>query len=337
MNTRSLDRAWNPHSVVTSGGNQRSWSSVQDFADGEQEGRIFTATTSGKILADHQESKGLGVRQMAGKDNRLDTAETQDQHLLESLRTIEKRDWWIWGYTLLVILLLTGAVFSLALPSMQQGAKALLHLRLRDVVMGLGCAIVIFNGYIIYQQILIKRLRGQVAQNYDHSRLLRNLAMIDPLTGLYNRRAGEERMSAEIARCGRKGYALTILLLDLDKFKQVNDTLGHSAGDLVLKEFGAALRKAIRGSDIAIRTGGDEFLVVLPDCQGNQVGLVLGRLAAFSVEWQGQKKTVTFSAGWKQYEPGDQQVDVLKAADDALYENKRRRHSSQAEGSRSTG
>jgi len=273
---------------------------------------------------------------MAGKDNPLDPAAGPDQHLLESLRTIEKRDWWVWGYALLVILLLTGAVFSLALPSMQLGARALLHLRLRDMVVGLGCAISLFNGYIIYQQILIKRLRGQVAQNYDHSRLLRNLAMIDPLTGLYNRRAGEERMAAEIARCGRRGYPLTILLLDLDKFKQVNDTLGHPAGDLVLKEFGAALRKAIRGSDIAIRTGGDEFLVVLPDCRGDQVEIVLGRLAAFSVEWQRQKTMVTFSAGWKQYEPGDRQVDVLKAADEALYENKRRRHSSPAESPRAT-
>ena len=274
---------------------------------------------------------------MAGNDNPFDARLEPNQRLIETLGKIEKRDWWIWGYTLLVILLLTGAVFSLALPSMLQGANALLQLRLRDAVLGLGCAITLFNAYIVYQQILIKRLRRQVAETFDHSQLLRNLAMIDPLTGLYNRRAGEQRMEAEIARCSRKGDALTVLLLDLDKFKQINDTLGHAAGDLVLKEFGAALQKAIRGSDIAVRTGGDEFLVVLPECRADQAQLVLGRLAGFSVEWEGQRKIVTFSAGWRQCEPGDRPIELLKAADEALYENKRRHHGTQGEGSKAVG
>jgi two-component system cell cycle response regulator len=120
----------------------------------------------------------------------------------------------------------------------------------------------------------------------------------------------------------------------LNKFKQINDTLGHAAGDLVLKEFGAALQKAIRGSDIAVRTGGDEFLVVLPDCRAYQVQHVLGRLGAFSVQWQGQREMVTFSAGWKQYESGDRPMELLKAADELLYENKRRYHESHTDGSK---
>jgi diguanylate cyclase (GGDEF)-like protein len=274
------------------------------------------------------------MRGMTGNDNSLGGTEEPNQQLIEKLRRIEKRDWWIWGYALLVILLLTGAVFSLALPSMLQGANALLKVRLKDAVFGLACAITLFNAYIVYQQILIKRLRRQLAENYDHSRLLRNLAMIDPLTGLYNRRAGEQRLVAEVARCSRKGDPLTILLLDLNKFKQINDTLGHAAGDHVLKEFGAALRKAIRGSDVAVRTGGDEFLVVLPDCRADQVQHVLARLAAFNVEWQGQKKMVTVSAGWRQYEPGDQPAELLKAADDSLYENKRSHHEAHTDDSR---
>jgi diguanylate cyclase (GGDEF)-like protein len=271
---------------------------------------------------------------MTGNDNPVDAAAEPAQQLVESLRKIEKRDWWIWGYTLLVVLLLTGAVFSLSLPSMLQGANALAKVRMRDAVFGLGCAITLFNAYIVYQQILIKRLRRQLAENHDHSRVLRNLAMVDPLTGLYNRRAGEQRLAAEIARCSRTGNAVTLLVLDLNKFKQINDTLGHPAGDLVLKEFGAALQKAIRGSDIAVRTGGDEFLVVLPDCRADQVRHVLGRLAGFSVQWQGQRRMLTVSAGWKQYEAGDRPMELLKAADEALYENKRRHHEIHTEGSK---
>lgn len=271
---------------------------------------------------------------MTDNDKAGGTNAEPNVQLAESLRKIEKRDWWIWGYTLLVIVLLTGAVFSLALPSMLAGASALLKVRLRDAVLGLGCAITLFNTYIVYQQILIKRLRRQLAENHDHSKLLRNLAMVDPLTGLYNRRAGEQRLAAELARCSRKGDALTVLLLDLNKFKQINDTLGHAAGDLVLKEFGAALQKAIRGSDIAVRTGGDEFVVVLPDCRADQVHHVVDRLAGFSVQWHGERKMVTFSAGWKQYEPGDGPSELLKAADDALYENKRLFHRANTEGPR---
>jgi diguanylate cyclase (GGDEF)-like protein len=263
---------------------------------------------------------------MTGNENPVDAAVQPAQQFVENLRKIEKRDWWIWGYTLLVILLLTGAVFSLSLPSMLQGANALAKVRMRDAVLGLGCAITLFNAYIVYQQILIKRLRRQLAENHDHSRVLRSLAMVDPLTGLYNRRAGEQRLAAEIARCSRTGNAVTLLVLDLNKFKQINDTLGHPAGDLVLKEFGAALQKAIRGSDIAVRTGGDEFLVVLPDCRADQVYHVLGRLAGFSVQWQGQRRIVTVSAGWKQYEAGDRPMELLKAADEVLYANKRRHH-----------
>jgi diguanylate cyclase (GGDEF)-like protein len=269
---------------------------------------------------------------MKGYDHSVEGVAQRNEQLVESLRRIEKRDWWIWAYALFVIILLTGAVFSLALPSMLQGANALLKVRLRDAVLGLACAITLFNGYIVYQQILIKRLRRQLAENYDHSLLLRSLAMIDPLTGLYNRRAGEQRFAAELARCSRKASALTVLLLDLNKFKQINDTLGHAAGDLVLKEFGAALRKAIRGSDIAVRTGGDEFLVVLPDCRTDQVQHVLGRLAGFTVQLSGQRRIVTFSAGWREYKTGDRAPELLKAADEVLYENKRRFHQAHKDG-----
>src|SRR5207237_4051929 len=105
----------------------------------------------------------------------------------------------------------------------------------------------------------------------DHSDIVRNLAMIDPLTGLYNRRYAEQRLSAEVARSARRGHPLTILSLDLNNFKEINDTYGHPAGDLVLQEFAAHLNKVIRGSDLAVRLGGDEFLVLLPDCTAEEL------------------------------------------------------------------
>ena len=251
------------------------------------------------------------------------SAEAGAKELAEERRRIDRRDWWVRGYSIFVILLLTFAVISLTLPALLTGAETIFKIKLTEVVFGLITLIVVFNIYTIYQEILIKRLRRQLLERQDHSYILRNLAMIDPLTGLYNRRFAEQRLTAEVARSERRGHPLTVLTLDLNNFKEINDTYGHPAGDQVLQEFASRLNKVIRGSDLAVRLGGDEFLVVLPECTLEQLELVLERLSSFELEWQGQKIPVTFSAGWKDYEKGDRPEGMLAGADQALYTNKR--------------
>jgi diguanylate cyclase (GGDEF)-like protein len=253
----------------------------------------------------------------------LPPGETRDRDLLENLRTIEKKDWRVWAITIFVMLLLTAAIVSLALPSLRQGATTFLRITLNEAILGLVALIIVFNIYAIYQQVLIKRLRRQLAEKQGHSHILRNLAMVDALTGLYNRRFAEQRLAAEVARSARKGHPLTVVLLDLNNFKQINDTHGHPAGDLVLQEFAACLNRVIREGDLAVRMGGDEFLLVLPECNLEQLHLVLDRLGPFEVEWCGQKIPIKCSAGWRQYVAGDRPEDMLVAADQALYENKR--------------
>jgi diguanylate cyclase (GGDEF)-like protein len=245
------------------------------------------------------------------------------KELAEERRRIEKRGWWVRGYSIFVILLLTFAVISLTLPSILSGAETIFRIKLTEAVFGLITLIVLFNIYTVYQEILIKRLRRQLLEKQDHSYILRNLAMIDPLTGLYNRRFAEQRLAAEVARSERRGHPLTVLTLDLNNFKEINDTYGHPAGDLVLQEFASRLNKVIRGADLAVRLGGDEFLVVLPECTLEQLKLVLQRLSSFELDWQGQKIPVTFSAGWKDYEMGDRPEEMLARADEALYTSKR--------------
>jgi len=251
------------------------------------------------------------------------SAEAGAKELAEERRRIDRRDWWVRGYSIFVILLLTFAVISLTLPALLTGAETVFKIKLTEVVFGLITLIVVFNIYTLYQEILIKRLRRQLLERQDHSYILRNLAMIDPLTGLYNRRFAEQRLAAEVARSERRGYPLTVLTLDLNNFKEINDTYGHPAGDQVLQEFATRLNKVIRGSDLAVRLGGDEFLVVLPECTLEQLELVLERLSSFELDWQSQKIPVTFSAGWKDYEQGDRPEEMLAGADQALYTNKR--------------
>ena len=246
-----------------------------------------------------------------------------DEELTQQLRKIEQRDWWFWGYSILVMLLLTFAVISFSLPALHEDLKTFIPLRVGDAVFGLIALVVVFNVYTIYQQILIKRLRRQLAEKHGHSEILRNLAMVDPLTGLYNRRLAIQRLAAEVARSERRGHPLTVLTLDLNDFKQINDMHGHPAGDQVLQEFAAHLNRVIRGSDLAVRLGGDEFLVLLPECTLEQLELVLERLGSLRVDWQGHQIPVTFSAGWRQYAIGDCPEELLAHADQALYASKR--------------
>lgn len=246
-----------------------------------------------------------------------------DQEIAENLRKLEKRDWWVWANSILVMLLLTGALISFALPSLMQGATTVLKIKVTEAIFGLVALVVLFNVYTIYQQVLIKRLRRQLAEKQHHSMILRELAMIDALTGLYNRRFAEQRLTAEVARSARKGHPLMVVLLDLDKFKYINDTYGHPAGDLVLQEFAATLNRAIRGGDLAVRMGGDEFLLILPECNHAQLQLVLDRVGPLEVDWEGRKFPIKYSVGWKEYASGDQPESMLVAADQALYANKR--------------
>jgi diguanylate cyclase (GGDEF)-like protein len=112
-------------------------------------------------------------------------------------------------------------------------------------------------------------------------------------------------------------------MLDLNGLKEVNDEFGHGAGDELIKGFAERLNKAIRGTDLAVRLGGDEFLVLLPECKPEEVRHVLSRLSGLRVECNERLVEVSFSAGWTNFRPGEPPGDLLKRADDALYVNKR--------------
>jgi len=104
-----------------------------------------------------------------------------------------------------------------------------------------------------------------ISQRKELERQLHELATTDSLTGLLNRRAGTDKLTAEIERARRAGSALSLVLLDIDHFKQVNDHFGHDVGDRVLREVADLLRARIRKTDAAARWGGEEFALILPE------------------------------------------------------------------------
>lgn len=261
--------------------------------------------------------------EQGNKERFLPLQDVHEKELAENLRKLEKRDWWIWANSIFIMLLLTGALTTFALPSLRQGATALFQIKFSEAIFGLIGFVILFNIYSIYQQALIKRLRRQLAERQSHAMILRELAMIDSLTGLYNRRFAEQRLASEVARSARKGHPLTIVVFDLNGFKFINDTYGHAAGDSALQAFAVALNQAVRSGDLAVRMGGDEFLLILPECNLAQLRLVFDRIGPVEIFCQGQQIPVRYSAGWKQYAAGDQPESMLAAADEALYANKR--------------
>jgi len=264
--------------------------------------------------------------------------ETQLEKVQADLAKLERRDWWLWAMAMIVMLLLTAAVGSLSFPELFKFDDPYFQFSLNQSVRGLVGLVLLFNIYTIYQQVTTKRLRRQLSQQLTAMSQLQvraeefhQQATVDALTGLYNRRFAEDRLKAEINRSRRYGHPLTVVAIDLNDFKPVNDKYGHAAGDQVLKEFAERLVAAIRVSDLAVRMGGDEFLVILPECPVSQVQTMLARLVPMEVNFQGQKIPVTFAAGWVGYEHGETPEQFVERADQTLYADKRKRKQQQGQ------
>lgn len=254
-----------------------------------------------------------------------------------TMRRIDRREWWLWSYAMMVTMLLLVAVASFAFPALLSGADRFYSFFVNQAVRGLVGLVLIFNVYLIYQQLQITRIRRELTDQVcavdkveEMAQEVYKMALLDPLTGLFNRRYIEQRLESEIARSKRHGRALAVILFDLDEFKQVNDTYGHAAGDSLLKSFAERLSKATRGSDAAARYGGDEFLVVLPECKPENVQHVLKRLQGICAEIDDRTTLpIAFSSGWADSIQGESAKELLLRADAELYASKRRKTSAQ--------
>jgi two-component system cell cycle response regulator len=183
---------------------------------------------------------------------------------------------------------------------------------------------------------LLARARSQVRKRRYTERLRDNvqlsieMAITDPLTSLFNRRYMESHLAALVEQAASRGKPLTVLEIDIDYFKSINDTHGHDAGDDVLRDFALRIKRSIRGIDLACRLGGEEFVVVMPETDLAVAAMVAERLRRriaaepFAIQQGARTIPVTISIGIAALRGrNDTAASLLKRADQALYRAKR--------------
>ncbi len=164
---------------------------------------------------------------------------------------------------------------------------------------------------------------GPAIENARRFREARQQADLDGLTGLHNRRYFHETLARECARAHRYSRRLSLIVFDIDDFKDVNDRIGHLAGDAVLAEAAVRVREVVRTADIPCRTGGDEFAVILPESGLEQADQLFGRIqTAVSGRPIGQAGRMKLSAGIADLSAEDDSISFFQRADEALYRAK---------------
>ena len=168
---------------------------------------------------------------------------------------------------------------------------------------------------------------GSIEAQYHEE--IYQLTIIDGLTQVHNKRYLLELLEREMSRCSRHGRALSVVLIDLDRFKQINDQFGHLAGDHVLREMTALMKGCVRREDCLARYGGEEFVLALPETARESAVFLADKLRLLverhEFVFEGKRIPVTYSAGVVQWgSMHDSPLAFLKAADEKLYEAKRR-------------
>ena len=204
------------------------------------------------------------------------------------------------------------------------------------IVRGLEIGVNDFLSRPIERNELLARVRSQVRKRRYTERLRDNvqmsieMAITDPLTGLFNRRYMESHLTRLVDQAAARGKPLALMVIDIDYFKSINDNYGHDAGDDVLRDFAMRLKRSIRGIDLACRLGGEEFVIVMPETDTAVAAMVAERLRRriaaepFAIQQGAETIPVTISIGIASLRGRDDcAAHLLKRADQALYRAKR--------------
>ncbi len=241
----------------------------------------------------------------------------------------EKRDWQFWS-ALVLGLGLVGVVLAIYLllraPASAWTPQGLAQL-FPPLLFGVIALIVLVNFYVAQKDAVIRGLEQELVKQKIEAELNRELALLDPVTEVYNRRYLRVLLAKEISRVKRYGKGLSVMLADITGFRKVNESLGHTGGDVVLRQIAHLLQQRIRNSDFIVRFGGDEFLVVLPDTDDAGVYILGRRLKEGLKEWSRRSGMDEFglklAIGVAKYSAERPVDEMLKLAEQRMILDKR--------------
>src|SRR5882724_8832265 len=243
------------------------------------------------------------------------------------LRHLARSEWWLWFSAAAVTLLATSALVLSFLPSLFHSANHFYEIRPDQAQWGTAGLVLVFNFWLVYRQWSFRRRRKQLsAQNPFPEKGAGEFADpsgLDPVTGLYTRVSIEQHLGKEIGRARRENTALSVATVHIDEFAIITQRYGKSAIDALVKDFARRLRKAIRGSDFAVRMASGDFLLILTECSLGEVKHILDRIGPLDITAAGEKDSIPYSTGWVDYQSGELPSDLLKRATQILhlYEN----------------
>jgi diguanylate cyclase (GGDEF)-like protein len=201
-----------------------------------------------------------------------------------------------WSLSLLGLVLLgvAGAIYGLLRAPVSGWSPEQARQLVPPLVFGLCSLLVLFNFYAAQKRAIIQALRQGLVQQKIESELNRELSLLDPVTEVYNRRYLRAILNKETNRAKRTNEALCVMMADIVGFRRVNESLGHTGGDVVLKEVAHLIQMRIRNSDAVVRFGSDEFLLVIPGTDEGGVEKLARRLKSAMADWSRQSKMTEF-------------------------------------------
>ncbi|HUJ39845.1 MAG TPA: diguanylate cyclase [Candidatus Acidoferrales bacterium] len=242
---------------------------------------------------------------------------------------LERRDWQFWSFLVLglAVVGIGMAIYGvLSAPATAWSVQGISQL-IPPMLFGVIALLVLVNFYLAQKDAVIRGLEQELVQQKIEAELNRELALQDPVTEVYNRRYLRVMLSKEISRVKRLGKSLAVMLVDITGFRRVNESLGHTGGDVVLRQIAQLLQAKLRNSDLVVRFGGDEFLLILPDTDDAGVQILSARMKESLADWSRRSGMTEFnlrfaigSARYTQDRPLD---DLLKSAELRLQQDRR--------------
>ena len=248
--------------------------------------------------------------------------------ITQQLALIERRDWELWIIVSLAGFLVSVGLLALIIPAAFLKQEDI-HFQItvsRQLVVGLFVLLGLLNGHLATRRLDLRRARQRIISSTIQNELVRLQSFTDPLTEVYNRRSLEDMAGRFISHARRLQSPLTFMMIDVDRFKEVNSRFGHLTGDFVLAEIAKILKSSVRGSDAVVRYGGDEFLVILADTSSPDARTVVDRIKAHVKNWNEQKHldsfVLTLSTGRCEWIDGMTLDEALDKSDRAMYVEK---------------